>query len=396
MDMIYSKMKRKIIEINPVNPVNPVKNMKPIEMWKELISSESNEQEMRMRLEEIYRNNRPFIAEIIMNSHCPSRCLHCIYAPDYERYNKNMAMSEWEAAFRIIHDTLGFKKFILDGRGFSRESIQAIRYLKENFEGIKVGLIMDGVSAEPFIEELIQYPPDWLDVSVDGLEREHDKQRNHEGAYRKTIDALIQLKESQAFEKINILTCLTTINIESLPFMMNSLNMEGFKNFFVAPVSILSGYRPDKNLQPTEEEFVRFLDELMGTTRSLSDSWVEVDIYDALFSGAIRHLRAEIFKEFKTEKDHLEMVQKLDGNEIHVCYFPSSLIGAREFIVNSDGTIIPPKVMAMGKIPSNMIMGNVLALDKEKRFFDQLTEHEVFSVFTRELIEERDLLGALP
>jgi len=271
-----------------------------------------------------------------------------------------------------------------------------IRYIKENFEGIKVGLIMDCVSAEPYIEDLIKYPPDWLDVSVDGLEKEHDKQRNHEGAYRKTIDALIRLKESQAFEKINILTCLTTINIESVPLMMNSLNAKGFKNFFVTPVSILSGYRPDKNLQPTEMEFVRFLGELMVTVRSLSDSWVEVDIYDALFSGAIRHLRPEVFQEFKTETDHLEMVEKFDGNEIHICYFPSSLIGTREFIVNSDGTIIPPKVMAMGKIPSNVIMGNVLNLDKKKSFFDQLPEHEVFSVFTEELIEERDLLGALP
>lgn len=396
MAKIYPKLKRNSIEVNPVNPVNPVKNMQPIDMWKELINSKSNEQEMRMRLEEIYRNNRPFIAEIIMNSSCPNRCLHCIYAPDYERYNRNMSMSDWKTAFRIIHNKLGFKRFIFDGRGFSKESIQAIRYLKESFEGIKLGLIMDAVSAEPYIEDLIEYPPDWLDVSVDGLEKEHDRQRNHEGAYRKTIDALIRLKESQAFEKINILTCLTTINIESVSDMMDYLNTKGFKNFFVTPVSILSGYRPDKNLQPTDLEFIRFLDELIGATTILSDSWVEVDIYDAQFSGAIKRLRPEIFKEFKCENDHLEMVQKLDGNEIHVCYFPSSLIGTREFIVNSDGTIIPPKVMAMGKIPSNLIMGNVLHLDDAKHFFGKLTEHEVFSIFARELIEERALLGGLP
>ena len=261
--------------------------MKPIEIWKELINSESNEQEMQMRLEEIYRNNRPFIAEIIMNSHCPSRCLHCIYPPDYDRYNKNMSWEEWKTAFQIIYEKLGLKRFIFDGRAITKECIQAIRFLKKEFPGVKVGLIADGISLKPFVEDLIDCPPDWLDVSVDGLEKDHDIQRNTEGSYRKTIDALVRLKESDAFEKINTLTCLTTLNIKSVTGMIRHLNAQGFKNFFITPVSIMKGYRPDQGLQPKKEDFIYWLDELLETVKGLTDSWVEVDIYDALYAAAI-------------------------------------------------------------------------------------------------------------
>ena len=104
--------------------------MEPIEIWKKIINSESNEQEIQMRLKEVYRNNRPLIAEIIMNSHCPNRCLHCIYPPDYAQYNKNMSWEEWKTAFQIIYEKLGMKRFIFDGRTITRECIQAIRLLK--------------------------------------------------------------------------------------------------------------------------------------------------------------------------------------------------------------------------------------------------------------------------
>lgn len=381
------KHEKKIFEINPV------KNMKPIEIWKTLIQSELNENEMKFQLEEIYRDNRPSIAEIIMNSHCPNRCLHCIYPPDYDRYNINMGWEEWKTAFRIIFEKLGLKRFIFDGRALTRECIQAVSFLKEKFPGVKVGLIADGVSLEPFVNDLIHCPPDWLDVSVDGDEEDHDRQRNHKGAYRKTLDILTQLRESDSFERINILTCLTTLNLKSATGMIRNLNAMGFKNFFITPMSILNGYRPPPGLRPESEDFVQWLDELLEVARTLSDSWVEVDIYEAPYAGAIKQIRPDLFNELAVNDDHITTVRQLNDNELHVSYYPYSLTGIRELIVNSDGNLMPTNVMAMGKIPNELIFGNIL--DKEKRgsLLKDLYKKNAFSYYVEQFLKERSLLG---
>ena len=369
--------------------------MEPIKLWCDLINSMIPEQELLIRLKDIYRKNPPYIAEIIMNSHCRSKCRHCIYAPDFERYNRNMTIAEWEAAFRIIHDELGFKRFIFDGRSFTEECIRAINFLKKNFEDVKVGVITDGISVEPFIEELMDFPPDWLDVSVDGLEREHDIQRNCMGSFKRTINVLLKLRDSKHFDKINILTCLTTLNIGSILGMTALLNGEGFKNFFITPVSVLKGYRPDPNLQQQKENFVNFLNELLNTASRFSDTWLEVDIYDSLYASAIKQFSPEIFSELMPENEHLKLVKRYGNNEVNICYYPSFLTGIREFIVNSNGNIIPPKVMAMGKIPKEFIVGNILNLHKGRNIFNQLFNEKSFIMFTKEFMEERQLLKPL-
>jgi len=366
--------------------------MQPIEIWKELINSGMTEQEIRMKLKEIYQDNRPFVAEIIMNSHCPNRCLHCIYAPDYDQYNKNMSWEDWKAAFQIIHEKLGLKRFIFSGRAITRECIQAIRLLKKDFPSVKVGLIADGISLETFVEDLIDCPPDWLDVSVDGLERDHDTQRNHKGSYRKTIETLIRLKKSEVFEKINILTCLTTLNIKSVTGMLRYLNTQGFKNFFITPMSVLQGYRPDPSLQPDKEAFVGWLDELVETAKGLLDSWVEVDIYEARYINAIKQLRPKLTNEFAMNYDHLKTTKRFRENEVHICYYPCSLTGIRELIVNSDGHIIPSNVMAMGKIPEELIFGNILDLKGNLEMFDNLMDKPAFSFYVSKILQERALL----
>lgn len=369
--------------------------MEPIENWKEIINSESNEQKVKVRLEEIYRNNSPFIAEIIMNSHCSGNCLHCIYAHDYSLYNRNISLEKWKDALNNIYKKLSMSQFIFSGRTLTKECIQALRFLKEEFEDTKTGLITDGISVEPFIGELIASPPDWVDVSVDGIEKDHDRQRHFVGAYRKTINALIHLMESGAFKKINILTCLTTLNIESVIKMIKDLNAKGFKNFFITPVSIMEGYRPDPDLQVKEEAFIHWLDELMATTKSLSDSWIEVDLYDARYFSAIKKMSPGLFHSFVMKNYYLEAVKIYKKNEIHLCYFPASIAGIRELTVNSDGNILPPKVMAMGGIPQDFVMGNVLEQLQDWSFPDNAHGKRAFSKFLEELMEEKRLLNPL-
>jgi len=360
--------------------------MDPIRMWHDLMNSDLPEKELIEGLKRIYIENPPYVAEIIMNSYCPNRCRHCIYPPDFHIHNKNMGIEKWKNAFEIIYRELGLRRFIFDGRGLSNSCIEAIRYIKNNMHDAKIGLITDGVSAEPFLEDLVLLPLDWVDISVDGLEKDHDTQRGSKGAFRKTLKILNELKDSGRYEKVNISTCLTSININTILEMIESLNKEGFKNFFVTPVSIMEGYRPHQKLSLSDVKFVGFIDDLIEKARDFSDTWLEVGIYETMYANAIKRIKPDLFEEFLMDYEHLELRKVSGDNEVHICYYPSSLTGTREFILNTDGNIIPPKVMAMGEIPRTLVFGNILKASLD--IFRELIDKEAFSFYGSELMKE--------
>lgn len=361
--------------------------MEPIKIWHDLINSDLSGSELSEKLKTIYLENPPYVAEIIMNSYCPNRCLHCIFPPDFHIYNQNMGIDKWKVAFGLMHDKLGLKRFIFDGRGFSRDTIEAVNHIKTNFDEVAVGLITDGVSAEPFLESLLQLPLDWVDISVDGLEKDHDKQRGCKGAFNKTVRILHDLKDSSRFEKVNILTCLTTINVGSVLGMIELLNREGFKNFFLTPVTIIEGYRPHQDIRIPDAKLEALIADLAERTMSFSDTWVEVGIYEAMYANVMKRITSGLFNEFLMDYEHMEFLKITGDNELHICYYPSSLTGTRELILNADGNIIPPKAMAMGEIPRTLVFGNILNAGPD--MFRNLVDKEAFSFYGSELMKER-------
>ena len=364
--------------------------MEPIRTWYRLINSELSEQELLEGLKTVYQENPASVAEIIMTSYCPNRCRHCIYPPDYHVYHKNMRLDQWKEAFEILYYDLGMKRFIFDGRTLSRECIEAISFIKEKFTDSKVGLLCDGISAEPFLRDLIASPPDWVDISVDGLQDDHDTQRNFPGSFTKTVKVLCELKNSGRFEKVNILTCLTTINVGSVFEMIAFLNRKGFKNFFVTPI-IVEGRHLDPKLRLSDEAFVDFIDLVLNRAGDFADTWLEIDIYQAIYMYAIKKLRPQLFKEFAMDGEHLEFSWLYGNNDVHICYYPTSLLGTREFILDSTGGIIP-KVTAMESVSKSLTFGNILEGKTDRGFFMARTHKKEFSIFLHELLEEKNLL----
>lgn len=364
----------------------------PVNAWLDLIHSDMPEKDLAEALRDIYRTQRPSVAELILEAYCPNRCKHCIYPPDYHRFNETLSSGKWAEVLRKLYANIGLRTFIFSGRSLTGKGINVIRAFRHEFPDGRIGLICEGRSLEPLAAGIISLAPDWVDVSLDGMENEHDTQRDDPGSFQRSIDVLRLLKDSGVLPKINILTCLTTLNMGSVLDMIGLLNGEGFKNFFITPVTVARGYRPDPALEPKMADFVRFVDRLVSFAETLADSWVELDIYEAIYARAIQMFRPELFSGFVIDDEHLEFVRENGDNEIHLAYYPSSLTGLREFIVNSDGRVIPPKVMAMGKIPKKLIFGNALDLTGERDIFDGLMNSEAFSFYVAELLQEKALL----
>lgn len=365
----------------------------PINGWQNLIHSKMSADDLVAGLKQIYQLSNPSMAELVLESYCPNSCKHCIYPTDYHHFNKTLGKEKWANILEALYRVAGLRKYVFSGRSLNKQGINIIRSFKTEFPDVEFGIICDGRTAGPLVDGIIQLAPDWVDVSVDGLEKEHDLQRNESGAYQKTIRFLKSLRESSVIKKVNILTCLTTLNMSSIHDMVGLLNNMGFKNFFLTPVTILEEHRPDDTLRPQTEDFINFINALISVMGNYNDTWLELDIYEARYIRDIKQFRPEWFTGLVPENDHLEYVTETNNNEFHLVYYPFSLTGLREFIVNSDGVVASPKAMAMGKIPKDCIFGNVSNLDEIRDVLDNFTDKRAFSFYSDELLHEKSLLG---
>jgi len=65
--------------------------MEPIRMWLNFINSDMKRIDIIEGSKEVYRTYKPYIAGIVFTGYCPDRCCHCIYPPDFSRYNQDIS-----------------------------------------------------------------------------------------------------------------------------------------------------------------------------------------------------------------------------------------------------------------------------------------------------------------
>jgi len=365
----------------------------PISSWKALIEAESiTDQELSEALNQIYSEHAPELAEILMNPYCSNSCRHCIYPTDYHNYNETLPLETWESVFQNLHDQIGLRTFIFGGRELNSQILDAIQYLKEKYKDSIVGVITDGPAIEKHLEGIIKTPMDWIDVSIDGLEEDHDVQRNYPGNFRITVEGIEKLKEIGSVKNMGILTALTTLNKESVVDMVHYLNQKGFSNFFISPVGFLEGYRPNPELMLSKEDFNSFVNTIRGERKNLQHSYVSVPIFLENYMKYLKEDNPEIHNKMNPRGRELILSEGDRDNEFHISYQPLSLGGTHVLIVNSDGNIIPPQVIAMGKIPPEFVCGNAQLVYSREKFYNQLNEKAISSFYLNQLKKERQLL----
>jgi len=225
-------------------------------LWRNLVEDTGlNDSELKKGLQEIYKKNIPNFAEILINPYCSNKCKHCIYPSDYHCYNKTLEIGEWEKIISDLYKKLEFRHFIFGGRALNKTILKIVKYINDNFDDCKVGLIADGPAIKKHYDELSELKIDHLDISIDGLKETHDKQRNYSGSFDITVEQIKKLTAKDGtvakgrIGKLSILATLTTINKDDILPMIKYFNSElGLQNFFITPVAICEGYRPDKSV----------------------------------------------------------------------------------------------------------------------------------------------------
>jgi len=345
----------------------------------------------------VYREYFPTQGEIIFTGACEFQCQHCVYPPSYARQNSELTIREWGQILLDIVQGLGIKTFVYGGRSFSLVGLEALVQLRKRFPHINIGLIDNGISLIKYREILHSIRPDWIDISLDGQEQEHDLQRGRVGSFRAGLEGVLWLVRNRVTPKVNILTCLTTLNQKSVLPMIRELNEIGLKNFFITPVMLVDGVRPSSKLRISGEDFFNFTKELLSFLALLDDAWIEINLFSAAYAEYLAQFFPHIWSRLVCEQDSLVWHEnspakgRFKGSEIYVRYYPTSLTGVREFIVNTNGDVIVPKSIASGKVANEQIAGNLLqkkAIEIAKGFADSAA----FNFYLQEFFREQDTL----
>lgn len=363
----------------------------PIDIWWDLIHSNKNSFEIYRKVRLIYESNLPELGAMILSSTCQYSCKHCIYHPDYSKFNACLSFDQWKGIIRNIYEDLEIKTFIHNGRSMGDTGIKVLQWMRQEFFDVRIGLIDNGISLIPYLDELYDIQPDWIDISIDGMDKENDLQRNRVGSFKETFRTISFLLQEDIAPKINILSCLTTMNKGSIINLIKFMNQNGFKNFFISPISTFKDYGPSKKLKITGVDLAKFIKNLYHSLDKLEDTWIEFNIFDAEYIKDIKVLYPELWHSLYRKQKSLSYGMYHNDNELYVNYHPLSLNGIREFIVNSNGDVILPQAVRKPIIQDNDIISNLIqnnALDA----IDNLRKFKL-NFFTNALMLEKDFIG---
>ncbi len=373
-----------------------VSGIQPIERWMRAMCLPPDDavEELRMA----YREYWPIQGELIFTGECKFQCQHCIYPPTFDRFNQGMPVNQWDCILQDLWQSLGIRAYIYSGRSVTIEGLAVLTNLRKIHPDVLMGVIDNGISLLAHRNQLENVLLDWIDISLDGQEREHDIQRGRSGSFRAGLEGALWLVRNALVPKVNILTCLTSLNWKSVIPMICDLNGMGFKNFFISPVTLVDGLRPSPALRLSPEDFVSFIDELRLIREKLSDAWVEVNLFSAADAENVAKLRPEIWSGFAMDRDGLlwsegvpEVMEPGTTTELYIRYLPSSLTGTRDFIINANGAVIVPKAIASDQIAEEHVVGNLLH-QQARNIVETLPNSIRFEFYVREFLHEQYLL----
>lgn len=347
-----------------------------------------------LRLADIYSRNPPTVAEVIFSADCEFACAHCIYAPTFATRESEVTLEQWRVLARGLIEELGVDTFVYSGRAVTNAGAQLLAWLRESFPALRIGLIDNGISMRPHADLLMRAKPDWIDLSFDGLETEHDRQRGRPGAYRDGLVGARWVRSSEVTSKGSISTCLTTLNVDSLLPMIRELRSFGYNNFFIIPLVLGDGVRPNARHMLSGTQLALILRDLKKLVSELGDVWIELDLYmPEYLVGLLKNLPDELTIKFSPVSTHLSAVVIDDQNaHFSVRYYPVSLTGALELVINGDGDLLVPRAISKSALAESDVVGNLLRGDPVA-VVRALPNGQKFDFYSREIQRELNMLS---
>ena len=362
----------------------------PIVAWRDAVRARGDSDAVAI-LAEIYRQNRPRMIEMIFTGACAFTCRHCIYPVDYAKHNRTADTEALNCALATLGVDWGVDRYFYAGRSVTDAGVDLLTALRKSVPEARIGLVDNGISIRPYRDRIVEAGLDWIDISLDGVREDHDRQRGRAGSFDDALEGLKRIVCERWAPRVSVLSCLTALNAGSLPEMIAQLHCLGVRNFFVSPVVVVPGLRPEPDLALSSERLRTFVQELPDLIARLEDAYVEVVLYRAEHFAAAAGGTEEALDRFEPARDHLVRTEVAGDSEFRIRYFPTSLAGVLDLTVNANGDVITPMSMAHGSIPAEYVLGNVLCEDAVA-IWERIAGPQGQRVYESELLFERERL----
>lgn len=249
---------------------------------------------------------------------CNLNCRHCSYLCRSSA-SENVSLDRLKEVVGEAIDS-GVKLVVLVGREplleFDRTR-EILKFLKD--KAVRVGMVTNGTLVSRHIEELKNYKFDYIDVSLDGPEKEHEMNRGV-GSFGKAREGIKLLLNHCNYGKFFLSSTLMSYNYSVLPKMIEEFSGYGVENFCFGTY-IYTGENPEEwKLEGLH--LLEFVEMLKG-----------VDVKGQLIVDV--HSEVSHLWDFLIEKGIiLEEGVKFDIN--HNCYY--KIPGTNVFLKNSKYT----------------------------------------------------------
>jgi len=288
----------------------------------------------------------PKVVSLVINNTCNLRCRHCylqveaLTAPPLE-------LAEWKmvidsiALMRPGLICLSGKEIFVDAKG--PDLLLYLKEVRDRFNGSpRIGFITNGTLLHRYKDIVLATNPDYLDISLDGMESDHDAIRG-KGTFAKTLPN-IEWAAATFKERFYISLTIQKQNAQRLIRVVDYLQGKGIRNISTAFYKPLPYTDQDLVLSPIEVEQV--FDDLhaLGELRADDPVNVMLDLDISHLPSIIAFVQSDWFT--------LEFVQEDDNGNFFVRYELGNNVSL-SFRLN----LFPPGVSRVRITPE----GNLLA-----------------------------------
>ena len=336
------------------------------------------------------KHHAPKIVSLVINNNCNLQCKHC-YLQVKELTTRGLDLSEWKKVIDSIASMkpglicLSGKEVFVDVNGTN-----LLLYLKEvrdRYNGVpRIGFITNGTLLHRHYNTIISMDPDYLDISLDGIEADHDAIRG-KGAFARTMPNVYWAMKtfntrffiSLTIQRQNVLRIIKTLDY---------LQQQGIRNIssaFYKPLAYT-----DQSLILSQAEIDQLFEDFHALSKLNVDAPVNVmlDLDISNLPSVISFVQSEWFD--------LDGLKEDDNGNFFLCYdfgnnlflwfrlnlFPSGISRVR---LTPEGNLLAAGDTINTATYAEHAIGNVRDFDYS---FPALHNHALHSDRLEEILQE--------
>jgi hypothetical protein len=301
----------------------------------------------------------PFLVSAVMERTCNLNCAHCLYQNEKSSAELSQQMQLDKVIANIVSQmpassAENLPSFMSAGRILQVKHLELFEKLRSIRPDVRLGLIDNGT----YTRLLRRWPEgfkfDWVDISIDGPEAIHNRQRESEGAFQQALNGLKQarhiVRAKEDGGRVTSLFTLTKINSASIAETAdlvlggdeNSLQLaDWFGITTMSPTNVLN-----KNIEVDSADFEIAWEEIKNVAKKYNAVQKQNFGFHIYNTEHIEKLAAVI-----GEKKFMEAFGAQEGSPltvkrnflatvidgVPVSYQPLSIWTPEEFLIEADG-----------------------------------------------------------